>query len=61
MTISPDLEHRLEQERLERYHTIVSGAGNRQPPAETPKVDHEKVAQALRDAWLPSTKSEVTK
>jgi hypothetical protein len=50
--LSPDLEHRLEQERLERYRTVVSGAGNLKP-AETPRVDHEKVAQALRDAWAP--------
>jgi hypothetical protein len=51
--LSPDLEHRLEQARLENYRTVVTGAGNRKPPAEQPRVDHDKVAQALRDAWAP--------
>ena len=51
--LSPDLEYKLEQARLENYRTVVTGAGQRKPPAETPKVDHDAVARALRDAWTP--------
>jgi hypothetical protein len=59
--ISADLQHQLQKERDEAYRTIVTGAGQRKPPAETLKVDHDAVAKALKDAWLPSIKSEVTK
>jgi hypothetical protein len=51
--LSPDLEYQIEQKRLETYRTVIEGAGKRSPPAETRKVDREKVAQALRDAWAP--------
>jgi hypothetical protein len=50
--LSPDLEYKLEQARLENYRTVVTGAGQRKPPAETPKVDRDKVAKELRDAWM---------
>jgi hypothetical protein len=48
-----ELEYRLQKEREEAYRVTVAAAGNRKPPAEQPRVDHDKVAQALREAWAP--------